>query len=108
MTPRQLWAIAYRFKRSIKHSRWDGWRGSINGVYPTWMPQYRDFLHMCRLSEEVTYPRRDKLADKEWLERRIKDAQERLTWCEQTTQEDVLRSIHNAMVDQYILGGGAR
>jgi hypothetical protein len=63
---------------------------------------------MCRASDQVASHQPDKLAGKEWLAKRIKESQERLTWCEQTTVSDVLWSIRSAMEDYYLHGEGAR
>lgn len=102
MTPRQHWVAAYRFQRSLEHVRAQHNRElSINGLYPSWMPEYRTFLRWCLIASEVLYPRKDPLADRLPHAERVREIEDRLKWCEQTTEEDVRRHIGDRLRDLY-------
>lgn len=103
MTPRQLWVAAHRFVRSLDKSTQGCGNRAKNGLYPSWMPdtQYRRFLHCMNEVRMARYLTPDKLRERERDAERIKEIEERLDWCEQTTIGDVKRDIRSILKDRY-------
>lgn len=106
MSAKQQWVASYRFVRALKHVTIEqGLRQVRNGLYPSWLPreQYAQFLYWCRVSNEVIANR---MAAVMWSERehdseRIREIEDRLTWCEQTDMSDVKRHIRTIIADRY-------
>jgi hypothetical protein len=102
MTPKQYWKAAYRFKRAMSNIQvYNAPAKALNGLYPSWTPDYKEFLRWCIVAKESMYATHDPLQARLGHAKAVRKLEERLNWCEQTTMEDVRRKIGERLKGLY-------